>query len=483
MSVQIDSDTTILKLFLGIGVAVILFAGPYLLERLSELRLSRNLISRYPIANEKWDAEAKKKLATSAETIIKHGVALARGNPFLLNDKSATRLIIPPKYIEEIKNDKRLDFHGYVSKQFFSTYPGFDVFNVDQTIFQPAVRVHLTQALTLTVEPLAKEAPNMLKLVYGDAPDWKETVLISSLLKAVSRLTSLIFLGEKFMNCPEWQQISVMYTVDAFMAATALNNWPAPVRPFVHWFLPECRKLRQEVKAARAFITPEVDRRRKELAMNAGKPRKKVLDSIDCYTLGFAMSDLAEHPEYVDTLREEIKSAYTEEGKWEKTTLFKLRFMDSFLKESMRYHPHTLFTMPRQAKTNITLSDGTMIPNNTILAIGPLLMSDSNVFPNADKFDPYRFLKLRETPGAENKHQFVTTSPEIIVFGHGHHACPGRFFASNEIKILLAHMIMHYDWKLPEGQKSIQHNMNGTGRSPNSRQSILYRSRKPVVEM
>ncbi|KAL2286223.1 hypothetical protein FJTKL_07028 [Diaporthe vaccinii] len=36
-------------------------------------------------------------------------------------------------------------------------------------------------------------------------------------------------------------------------------------------------------------------------------------------------------------------------------------------------------------------------------------------------------------------------------FGHGAHACPGRFFAANEVKIALAHLLMKYDWRLPEG--------------------------------
>jgi len=56
------------------------------------------------------------------------------------------------------------------------------------------------------------------------------------------------------MNNADWQHISVMYTVDAFMAAKALNNWPALARPIVHWFMPECKRIRGEVKIARALI-------------------------------------------------------------------------------------------------------------------------------------------------------------------------------------------------------------------------------------
>ena len=34
------------------------------------------------------------------------------------------------------------------------------------------------------------------------------------------------------------------------------------------------------------------------------------------------------------------------------------------------------------------------------------------------------------------------------------HACPGRFFASNEMKIALSHLLLKYDWELPEDGES-----------------------------
>lgn len=43
-------------------------------------------------------------------------------------------------------------------------------------------------------------------------------------------------------------------------------------------------------------------------------------------------------------------------------------------------------------------------------------------------------------------------------------------------------MIMYYDWKLPDGQTIVKHIENGTGASPNSRQKILFKSRKPEID-
>jgi cytochrome P450 len=64
------------------------------------------------------------------------------------------------------------------------------------------------------------------------------------------------------------------------------------------------------------------------------------------------------------------------------------------------------------------------------------------------EFDGFRFANLRAMEGKENKHQFVSTSPDSLSFGHGSHACPGRFFAGNEIKLILIEALRMYDIRL-----------------------------------
>lgn len=105
--------------------------------------------------------------------------------------------------------------------------------------------------------------------------------------------------------------------------------------------------------------------------------------------------------------------------------------------------------MGRKVMSPVTLSDGTHLPVGSHIALPTWTMTDP-LFYGADaaRFDGRRFLDLRRgEPGAENRWQFVSTSPEHLGFGHGSHACPGRFFASNEIKIAAAHLLVKYDWK------------------------------------
>ncbi|EUC31077.1 hypothetical protein COCCADRAFT_38766 [Bipolaris zeicola 26-R-13] len=45
---------------------------------------------------------------------------------------------------------------------------------------------------------------------------------------------------------------------------------------------------------------------------------------------------------------------------------------------------------------------------------------------------------------------FVTGSPKHLEFGYGRHTCPGRFFASIEVKIIVVYLLIEYDWKFTE---------------------------------
>ena len=106
-----------------------------------------------------------------------------------------------------------------------------------------------------------------------------------------------------------------------------------------------------------------------------------------------------------------------------------------------------LASMNRLVEEEIKLDDGTILPKGARIMVDANTFMDPKVYPDPIKFDPFRFVRLRQQPGQENNYQFVATTPEHMVFGHGQHACPGRFFASNEVKIALCQMLLKYDWK------------------------------------
>lgn len=116
--------------------------------------------------------------------------------------------------------------------------------------------------------------------------------------------------------------------------------------------------------------------------------------------------------------------------------------------------------MQRVTTSPLTLSTGHTIPTNTRFAFASQAIHRSSLtttyspeynpasYAPPSVFDGLRFYKLRSMPGKENRHQFVTTGPDSLSFGHGIHACPGRFFASNEIKVVLIELLRNWDMRL-----------------------------------
>jgi gliotoxin biosynthesis cytochrome P450 monooxygenase len=90
-----------------------------------------------------------------------------------------------------------------------------------------------------------------------------------------------------------------------------------------------------------------------------------------------------------------------------------------------------------------------------------------------------RFLKLRESHGIEARHQFTSLGNDSPGWGDGTQACPGRVFAGNTIKIILAHLITHYDIQLPPGaDKPMRHSMPNGSMAPDLWAKIMIREKR-----
>lgn len=127
----------------------------------------------------------------------------------------------------------------------------------------------------------------------------------------------------------------------------------------------------------------------------------------------------------------------------------------------------------------LRLSTGQIIPKGTLTTIlSHSINQSSDLYPKPWQFDPFRFSKLREIKGNELKYQHATTGIDNINFGHGIWACPGRFFASAEIKVVLAYFLMHYDLKLKPGEVKPGQQHWGLAILPNPTAEVLFRARK-----
>jgi cytochrome P450 len=62
------------------------------------------------------------------------------------------------------------------------------------------------------------------------------------------------------------------------------------------------------------------------------------------------------------------------------------------------------------------------------------------------------------------------------MFGYGRHACPGRFFAANEIKMMLSRFLLNYEFKNEDGSNERYAQIElGKLSTPNAEKSLLFR--------
>ena len=125
------------------------------------------------------------------------------------------------------------------------------------------------------------------------------------------------------------------------------------------------------------------------------------------------------------------------------------------------------------ADDGVVAPDGTKCPKGTLLGVPSFAIHhDEELYPDALEFKPERYLaslapssdqvdssektveddqKTKNKQYLERANQsFTTTSPKYLGFGHGRHACPGRFFASQELKLLIAYLLERYEVRLED---------------------------------
>ncbi|TDZ54048.1 Cytochrome P450 monooygenase 1 [Colletotrichum trifolii] len=455
-----------------------------------------------------WSYEkARARWNTNAMKLLRDGFEETNGRPFQVISPFGPLVMLPPDMADEIRNDKRLTFTGFIERQWLTRYPGLHVLQdgLKGDIIQESMRKNLNQELVYLTERLCEESSLILKEQLPTTKDWQEVRLFPVSLQLAARLSAKILLGDRLSRNKQWISLSISFAGLVLRAGRSLRQWPVILRPLAHRFVPILNTLRSQVAEARRIMEPELAARRR-----ARSGMEKPMDSLSWIDnvrrgrdfdvvagqlfLTFAaihttssaltavMYDLIANPEYFTSLREEIVRVFGEEGGWSKNTLYKLKLMDSCLKESQRLHILGPHIMNRKVETALTLSDGTHLPKDTHITIATHNTRDPALWgPNPERFDGKRFLRMREQPGQENRWQFVSTSPEFLAFGHGMHACPGRFFASNEMKIVLCHLIMNYDWRVEGGK--MPESMFKSRFVPDPTTVIGCRVREPEIQL
>jgi tenellin biosynthesis cytochrome P450 monooxygenase len=328
-----------------------------------------------------------------------------------------------------------------------------------------------------------------------DTENWREVPLEATLRKVVSQATSRFTVGESL--CRDESYLDLTYDIiDGVMfTAFASGTFPGFLRPLAgrlsSW------QNRRKINQVKRIFEPLFRERLQTMQYDKNDPdhpepqdqlqmmlrfaqKKKPEELTDLDIIGtrlcasnfvsmhqstitctnMILNIVASDAEYdtMDALRKEADTMLADGRGWSKEKFNMMRRADSVARETMRVN----FPFGNRGQLRKVMQDGVETKDGLKLKKGAMIsflaspaQMDPDHFDNPTKYDPWRFSRPQESTGSKDAqtgagpNAFVTTSAQYLPFGHGRHACPGRFLVDVELKMIVAYLLKHYDVQFP----------------------------------
>jgi len=186
--------------------------------------------------------------------------------------------------------------------------------------------------------------------------------------------------------------------------------------------------------------------------------------------LTFCLHELVNNPQFHEELLEEQEEIYrnNENSYYSVEQIAKMEKLDSFIKETMRVCTNIISLQHKTVSPYYTFSNGYQVPKDRFVYIrtGEIHSDEELQGKNPNEFNAFRYLKKNSSASRVEK--------SFLLFGLGKHACPGRFFAVNEIKIALHYLLLKYDIR-KDINETIRPKLHGSYKSPSDEGLIFER--------
>ncbi|KAH6714225.1 cytochrome P450 [Leptodontidium sp. MPI-SDFR-AT-0119] len=454
---------------------------------------------RFPINSPTLPAspkEQKKRWRWNADSMLLEAYKKFPGQVFQIWTSEGPEIIIPPAFIDELKGlpDTVLSAAAGMVENLQSRHTTIPIEENHFGIYFS--KTVLTKNIGKVLPGMIEELDFVLPQQFESYPDWTPIEPHSKFTPLISSLTARVFIGPTLCRLPSWLQTIESYSKDVFIASSILKIFPPFSRSVLKNFIPQIWNIRRHNRAAAKIVEEAV----KDALNQNGEESESDFENSKYTThsiwellpddlkrdydfqgrgqLGLAAASihttsrllthvvysLAQYPEYALILRkeiEEIKSGVGDDAEWTVETLGRLKKLDSFMKETMRMYAEGVTSFRRKVLTPITLSNGLILPPGSYISTPLCAISISpEIYPSPTTFDGLRFFNLRNTPSKTNssssintnRHQLTSITSTSLAFGIGKHACPGRFFATVEAKLVLVSVLERYEFMLKDGE-------------------------------
>ncbi|KAI0898727.1 putative cytochrome P450 [Annulohypoxylon nitens] len=427
-------------------------------------------------------------------------------------------VVLPAQFLEEIsKLPRSIASNSHAIADFFvGDWTTLDTEAFSHTTLE-TIRTQYISKIGQQIGPASDEADYVFGRYFSSYEDWTPIAPQPKIVRIVTQTIGRTIAGTEICRKPEWVDSVIGYSQNVFIAAVYLRLVPPFMRPLVAFFTPYIYRIHSYRRKMRKIITPIIEQRlfwrHQQPEFWAARLKSEEMSTVDWLVeyspleesiprimahrltgVSFGASHTtsnhitnclyelaADFDRWAPPLREEIDtilgSSLTDITNAHLSRMWKL---DSFMKETQRFHPPAKLSVNRTFLEPYELSSGERIPKgvHTSLAGVPMSMSEE-YFPDATTFDGFRFERLRRDNSEKYSGlQFTSSYAGSLHFGHGRQMCPGRFMGSLISKLLVIKFLQCYDMKLREKESRPDNIMFFDMDYPNPDYEILFRDRK-----
>lgn len=151
-------------------------------------------------------------------------------------------------------------------------------------------------------------------------------------------------------------------------------------------------------------------------------------------SIAWALYWIYQQPEVYEKVLHELQGLNTSDP----VKITQLPYLTAVCQETLRIYPVVIFTFPRITLCSVNLRGYHVAANTYITPCIYLTHRREDLYPQPNKFQPERFMNRKYS------------SYEFWPFGAGSRQCLGQVFALFEMKLILATILLNYQFKLEE---------------------------------
>ncbi|KAM0543730.1 hypothetical protein ACHAPJ_012179 [Fusarium lateritium] len=358
--------------------------------------------------------------------------------PFIIPSfRKGKVLILPPAQLKAIygKRENELQAHGPAGEalSFEWTIRDREVYPSNYTV--DVIRKWITKRFDEFAAELQEELCLAVDEQFGLSDEWRDVQLWPAVQRVFTRGLNRVLVG--FPLC---RDATYLETVRRFAIDMPFQGQKKPPVDILQWIIEASAATGDPAQLEPHRIGHRMMILNFNLVQGGSIPFSTVLSDI-CNGQHAAPT--------FSRLREEAETVLSSTQIWDRATITKLTLADSAIRESMRWSDFGLFALPRRVNSHgITLDNDIYVPPGVHIEI-PMhsIHMDDAFHADAGTFKPFRF-----ADGTSAARSAVTLDESFLGFGYGRNACPGRFFGTHVMKVVLAYLVTNYDVQFGDGE-------------------------------